>query len=347
MNDVWCCPVVASKRHRPAFHDAVQAGRCSPYQSTRLSRYDTVFGDWSASMRRREFITFLGGAAATWPLAARAQKGETRRRIAVLMGTAATGQGETYLASFLQRLEELRWVQGRNLTTNVRWWADGQEQMRTAVAEQLAFSPDVFVAWSNLALELLKPMAGKVPIVFAGVGDPLGSGFVASLNRPGGNITGFVSFDGPMGGKWLEVLKETAPHLRRVMAILHPDVPPHPAFWHSIKEAAPRLGVEVTPGAVHDAVGIESAISSFPMQENGGIIVPVCDHPGQRESYYRAGTAASPACGLPQRRLRHGRRARLLRPRLRAQLSSDRRICGPHSSRGEARRPSGAAAEQV
>src|SRR5262249_24511850 len=194
-------------------------------------------------MRRREFITLLGGAAAAWPLAARAQKGETTRRIAVLMGTAATGQGETYLASFLQRLEELRWLQGRNISTNVRWWADGPEQMRTAVAEQLAFSPDVFVVWSNLALELLKPMAGKVPIVFAGVGDPLGSGFVASLARPGGNITGFVSFDGPMGGKWLEVLKETAPHLRRVMAILHPDVPPHPAFWHSIKEAAPRLGV--------------------------------------------------------------------------------------------------------
>jgi putative ABC transport system substrate-binding protein len=122
-------------------------------------------------MKRREFITLLGGAAA-WPLAARAQKGETTRRIAVLMGTAATGQGETYLASFLQRLEELRWLQGRNISTNVRWWADGPEQMRTAVAEQLAFSPDVFVVWSNLALELLKPMAGKVPIVFAGVGDP-------------------------------------------------------------------------------------------------------------------------------------------------------------------------------
>ena len=223
-------------------------------------------------MRRREVITLLGGAAA-WPLAARAQKGETTRRIAVLMGTAATGQGETYLASFLQRLEELRWLQGRNISTNVRWWVGGPEQMRTAVAEQLAFSPDVFVVWSNLALELLKPMAGKVPIVFAGVGDPLGSGFVASLARPGGNITGFVSFDGPMGGKWLEVLKETAPHLRRVMAILHPDVPPHPAFWHSIKEAAPRLGVEVIPGAVHDAAGIDSAVSSFAMQENGGIIV--------------------------------------------------------------------------
>ncbi len=189
------------------------------------------------------------------------------------MGTAATGQGETYLASFLQRLEELRWVQGRNISTNVRWWAGGPEQMRTAVAEQLAFSPDVFMVWSNLALELLKPMAGKVPIVFAGVGDPLGSGFVASLARPGGNITGFVSIDGPMGGKWREVLKETAPHLRRVMAILHPDAPPHRAFWNSIKEAAPRLGVEVIPGAVHDAAGIDSAISSFAMQENGGIIV--------------------------------------------------------------------------
>jgi putative ABC transport system substrate-binding protein len=224
-------------------------------------------------MRRRDFIIALGGTAAVWPLAARAQKGDSTRRIAALMGTAATGQGETYLASFLQRLEELRWVQGRNISINVRWWAAGPEQMRTAVAEQLAFSPDVFVVWSNIALEFLKPMAGAVPIVFAGVGDPLGSGFVTSLARPGGNITGFSSFDGPMGGKWLEVLKETAPHLKRVMAIMHAETPVHQAFWNSIKDAAPRLGVEVTPGGVHDAAEIETAVSSFAMKENGGIVI--------------------------------------------------------------------------
>jgi putative tryptophan/tyrosine transport system substrate-binding protein len=224
-------------------------------------------------MRRREFITLISCAAAMWPLAASAQKSDRTRKIAVLMGTAATGQGETYLAAFFRRLEEQGWTQGRNISINVRWWAGGPEQMRIAGSELLAPSPDVVITFSNLALDLLKPMAGRVPIVFAGVGDPLGAGYVASLARPGGNITGFVSFDGPMGGKWLEVLKETAPQLRRVMAILHSDSRAHQAFWHSIKEAAPRLGVEVIQGAVHDAAGIDGAISSFAMQEHGGVIV--------------------------------------------------------------------------
>jgi putative tryptophan/tyrosine transport system substrate-binding protein len=143
----------------------------------------------------------------------------------------------------------------------------------TVAAELLASSPDVIMVWTNLALAVLKPVAGKVPVVFVGVGDPVGSGFVASLAHPGGNITGFASYDGPMGGKWLDVLKETAPHLRRIMTILHPETPVHQAFWRSIKDAAPRFGVEVTPGAVHDAAEIESAISSFAGEENSGLIV--------------------------------------------------------------------------
>jgi putative ABC transport system substrate-binding protein len=229
-------------------------------------------------MKRREFITLLGGAAAassvSWPLPLGAQQRPGRmRRIGVLMGTAATVQGASYLTAFLLRLEELGWTQGRNISAETRWWTGGPEQMQPAVAELLAFSPDVIMVWSNLALAVLKPMAGKVPVVFAGIGDPVGSGFVTSLARPGGNITGFASYDGPMGGKWLEVLKETAPHLTRVMTILHPETPVHQAFWHSIKDAAPRLRVEVTPAGVHDAAEIERAISSFAMKENGGIIV--------------------------------------------------------------------------
>ena len=266
-------------------------------------------------MRRREFVTLLGGAAAAWPFAARAQKGEITRKIAVLMGTAATGQGETYLTAFVRRLEEQGWTQGRNISINVRWWAGGSEQMRIAVSELLAPSPDVIVTFSNLALDLLKPMAGKVPIVFAGVGDPLGSGYVTSLARPGGNITGFVSFDGPMGGKWLEVLKETAPYVRRVMAILHPDNPAHQAFWRSIKEAAPLLGVEAIPGAVHDAAGIDSVISSFAMQENGGVIVLPSAIARANENLIiaRGQRHRLPAAHFVERRLRHGRRARFLR----------------------------------
>jgi ABC-type uncharacterized transport system substrate-binding protein len=131
----------------------------------------------------------------------------------------------------------------------------------------------VIMVFSNLALALLKPIAGNVPIVFVGVGDPVGDGFVASLARPGGNITGFAGTDGPIGSKWVETLKESSPHLTHVMMILHPETPIHQAFWRSAEAAAPRFGVEVTPGGVHDAAGIERAISSFAMQANRGVIV--------------------------------------------------------------------------
>ena len=223
-------------------------------------------------MRRRTFIALVCGAAA-WPVAAPAQQGERVRRIGVLMGSAETELGKTYLATFLQRLEQLGWTQGRNARVDVRWWTGGEAEMRPVVAELLAFSPDVIMVFSNLALALLKPMARNVPVVFVGVGDPVGDGFVASLARPGGNTTGFAGTDGPIGGKWLEMLKETAPHLTRVMMIFHPETPIHQAFWRSLQEAGPRFGVEVTAGGVHDATEIERAVSSFATSENRGLIV--------------------------------------------------------------------------
>ena len=223
-------------------------------------------------MRRRTFIALVCGAAA-WPVAAPAQQDERVRRIGVLMGSAETELGKTSLATFLRRLEQLGWSQGRNARVDVRWWIGGEAEMRPVVAELLAFSPDVFMVFSNLALALLKPMAGNVPVVFVGVGDPVGDGFVASLAHPGGNTTGFAGTDGPIGGKWLEMLKETAPHLTRVMMIFHPETPIHQAFWRSLQEAAPRFGVEVTAGGIHDAAEIERAVSSFATSENRGLIV--------------------------------------------------------------------------
>jgi putative tryptophan/tyrosine transport system substrate-binding protein len=221
-------------------------------------------------MRRREFITILGGSA-VWPIAARGQ--QATRRIAVLMGSATTELGKTYLAAFLRRLEQLGWVDGGNARIETRWWTGTPDEMRLVIAGLLAFSPDVIMVFSNLALASLKSMAGNVPIVFVGVGDPIGDGFVASLARPGGNITGFAGTDGPVGGKWLEVLKETAPYLTRVMMLVHPETPIHQAFLHSAEAAAPRFGVELTPGAVHDGVEIERTIASFATTENRGIIV--------------------------------------------------------------------------
>src|SRR2546428_7394982 len=193
-------------------------------------------------MRRRDFITLLGGAAVALPLAARGQQSERVRRIAVLMGSATTELGKSYLAAFVRRLEQLGWIEGRNARIEVRWWRGGPEQMRTVVAELLAFSPDVVMVFSNLALAVLKPMAGNMPVVFVGVGDPIGDGFVASLARPGGNITGFSGHDPPFGGKWLEVLKETVPHLTRVVGIDHPEMPDHRGMWNSLQDAVPGFG---------------------------------------------------------------------------------------------------------
>jgi len=145
--------------------------------------------------------------------------------------------------------------------------------MRAWAAELIAHSPDVAVTYTNLATAVLKPIAGSVPIVFVGVGDPVGSRFVASLAQPGGNITGFASHEPSMGGKWLEVLKETAPQITRALAIVHPDTPASQAQWRSVEEAAPRLAIEATAGNVHNAAEIERVITSFAQKPNGGLVV--------------------------------------------------------------------------
>ena len=159
-------------------------------------------------MKRRKFIALLGGAAAAWPATGRAQQREGMRRVGVLMGAAETAWSRGWLAAFLRRLDELGWRESHNLITQVQWWNDQPEQMRVWAAELIARSPHVAVTFTNFALEVLKPIAGSVPIVFIGVG-------VASLAYPGGNITGFASHEPSMGGKWLEVLKETAPQITR------------------------------------------------------------------------------------------------------------------------------------
>jgi putative ABC transport system substrate-binding protein len=203
-------------------------------------------------MRRREFIALLGGAVAGNPLPVRAQQPEPVRRIVVLMGAAETTSTRGWLASFLHRLDQLGWRDRRNLFTQVQWWNDRPEQMRVWAAELIAGSPDVAVTFTNLALEVMKPIAGSVPIVFIGVGDPVGSGFISSFAHPGGNITGFASHDPSMGSKWLEVLKETAPNISRVLVLMEPETTVLKAMLRSIEEVAPRLSVETTVGGVHD-----------------------------------------------------------------------------------------------
>ena len=221
-------------------------------------------------MRRRDFLGLVGGALVAGMNSARAQQGS--RRVEVLMGAAETSSSRDWVAAFLRRLDELGWRDGHNLVVQVQWWNDRPEQMRTRAAELISRSPDVAVAFTNLALEVLKPIAGNVPIVFCGVGDPIGSGFVASLARPGGNITGFASHEPSMGGKWLGVLKEAAPNITRALVIMHPETPSHQGMWRSIEQIAPRLGIEATPGGVHNAAEIERVIELFAQKPNGGLI---------------------------------------------------------------------------
>jgi len=224
-------------------------------------------------MRRREFIGGVGAYGALGARRARGQQLDQVRRIGVLMGSAPTDLGKTYLATFVQRLGQLGWTEGRNARVEVRWWTGGSEEMRPIAAQLLSLPPDVVMVFSNLALALFKPLTKNVPVVFVGVGDPVGDGFVTSLSHPGGNIMGFAGTDGPIGGKWLEVLKETAPLLTRVMMIYHPETPIHQAFWRSLAEAAPRFGVEATALGVHDAGEIQRGILAFAVGENRGVIV--------------------------------------------------------------------------
>jgi ABC-type uncharacterized transport system substrate-binding protein len=222
---------------------------------------------------RRTFITRLGGAAAAWPMIAQGQQQAGGiRRVVVLMGAAETTWSRDWLASFWRRLDDLGWREGRNLVTQVQWWNDQPEQMRAWTAELVARMPDVAVAFSNPALAILKPLAGDTPIVFVGVGDPVGSRFVASLARPGGNITGFASHAASMGGKWLEVLKETSPNITQALAIMHAETEVHQAFWQSIEDAAQRLAIETKAGRVQNGAEIADVIASFAQMPNAGLV---------------------------------------------------------------------------
>jgi len=226
-------------------------------------------------MRRREFISLIGGVvgstAVAWPLAVHAQQVGDVRRVAVLMGMPESAARRGFTAALLHRLGEFGWQEGHNLAMQVLWNQPGL--MRVRAAELIASSPDVAVTFSNFALKVLKPIAGNVSIVFVGVGDPVGSGFVASLARPGGNITGFASHDLSMGGKWLELLKEAAPHITRALVIIVPETPALQGMWQSAEKAARRLGIEVKAGEARNTAEIERVITSFAQKPNGGVVV--------------------------------------------------------------------------
>ena len=224
-------------------------------------------------LKRREFITLLAGTAA-WPLAARAQQGERMRRIGILLNRAADDpQGQAWLKAFLQALQQLGWGDGRNVRVDIRWGGTDVERLRTYAAELVALAPDVILAGSTPGVMALQHVTRTLPIVFAAVLDPVGAGFVDSLSRPGGNITGFMAFEYGFSGKWLELLRQIAPQVTRAAVIRDPALVVGIAQFSAIQAVAPALGMEVTPIGVHDIGVIERAVEAFARSANGGLIV--------------------------------------------------------------------------
>jgi putative tryptophan/tyrosine transport system substrate-binding protein len=228
----------------------------------------------SEIMRRREFITLLGGAAAAWPLAARAQQGERVRRIGVLMSVAADGpEGPARLAALRQGLQQSSWTDGRNVDLVIRWGAGDAERIRSYAAELVALGPDVILASGDIVGVALRQATRTVPIVFTLIADPVGAGLVESLARPGGNITGFSVYEYSLSGKWLELLKEIAPGVKRVAVIREAGTATGTAMFAAIQAVAPTLDAELSPIGVGDAGEIERAVTAFARSANGGMIV--------------------------------------------------------------------------
>jgi putative ABC transport system substrate-binding protein len=226
-------------------------------------------------MRRRDFITLLGGTAAAWPLAAGAQQRERTRRIGVLEGVPEDSADATARrAVFLQALERLGWSEGRTARIDYRFGAGVTERYQTLAKELLALQPDVVLATTTPAVAALQRESSAVPIVFTGVSDPIGSGFVASLNRPGGNLTGLLNIEATIAGKWLAMLKEISPPLSRAAFMANPKTTPYD-YWLPEAEAAARLlAIELVPSRVESAIDIERAIESIVRVPNGGLALP-------------------------------------------------------------------------
>jgi len=221
-------------------------------------------------MRRRDFIKMIGGGAAAWPLVARAQQAERMRRVGVLMPFAKDNpDGQARVAAFLRELQQLGWTEGGNIQIEYRW---DTGDLRKAATELVTLSPDVILASSTPAVAALQQATRTVPVVFAQVADPVSAGFVASLAKPGGNMTGFTSIDYEIGVKWLEILKEIAPNLTRVGVIRDPTVSSSIGQLAAIQSVARTFRVEVSALGGRDAKDIERTVSEFARESNCGLI---------------------------------------------------------------------------
>jgi ABC-type uncharacterized transport system substrate-binding protein len=229
-----------------------------------------------SDMRRRQFITLLGGAAAAWPLAARAQRiDRTMRRVGVLMPFAPDDpEARMRVAALEQGLRDLGWVDSRNLHIDYRWTTDDPDRLRGEAAAVVAAAPDVIIANSTPVLSELRKQSTTLPMVFVQVTDPLGSGFVSNLARPGGNLTGFTNFEFAISGKWLQTLKEVAPAVKRIAVMFNPQTAPYAeALLQPIEVAARTFAVAAMTAPAADVSAIEAAVTAFAHTPNGGLIV--------------------------------------------------------------------------
>jgi putative ABC transport system substrate-binding protein len=226
-------------------------------------------------MRRRTFIALVSGAAVAWPLATRAQQADRVRRVGVLMGGVGEDDldGQARIAAFLHGLAQLAWTEGRNVRIDTRWSAGNADGIRKHAAELVALAPDVILASGTSTMGPLLQATRAVPIVFAGVSDPVGAGFVDSLSRPGGNATGFMQFEYSLSAKWLELLKQIAPGVTRAAVLRNPAETSGIGQFAVIQSVAPSVGMEVSPVSVRDAGEIERAVTAFARRPNGGLIV--------------------------------------------------------------------------
>ena len=223
-------------------------------------------------LARRKFIAALGGAAAAWPLAARAQQADQLRRIGVLVPGDDDAAIQSRYAAFLQGLQQLGWIEGRNVHIDIRWSGGNPADVRKYAAELVALAPDVILSIGSATGPLLEATR-TVPIVFVIAPDPVGAGYVESLARPGGNATGFMMFEYGLSGKWLELLKEIAPGVTRAAILRDASIAAGIGQFAIIQSVAPSVGVDVTPVDLRDAAEIDRAVTTFAQSANGGLIL--------------------------------------------------------------------------
>jgi len=225
-------------------------------------------------IKRREFITLLGGAAVAWPAAARAQQADRVRRIGVLVGSADNAQGQSRVTAFRQTLEALGWTEGRNARIDLRWGAAETERTQIFAREIVGLNPDVIFGETTPVIAAILRESGNIPIVFVNVSDPVGSGFVESLARPGGLVTGFISNEPSLASKWLELLKEAAPSVTRVALLFNPATASYvEPFLNAFETAASSFSMAPIAARVHDVAELESTIADLGRMPNGGLVV--------------------------------------------------------------------------